>query len=154
LVVSSMIGTVGLGQRLQPVKWNFSAENCGKNEATVVITATMKNGWHIYSRFLEEGGPAPTAVTFKTSKDYVLMGKMTDEGKLIEKYDSTFLMPIAWFENKAVFTQRIKLKSASANIKGTVKFMACTEEECLLPEEIPFQVEAGSATSPVLQGGD
>jgi hypothetical protein len=68
----------------------------------------------------------------------------------------TFLMPIAWFEKKAVFTQRVELKTASASIKGKVVFMACTDKECLLPEEITFKVEtstAGSFKSP-LQKGD
>jgi DsbC/DsbD-like thiol-disulfide interchange protein len=143
-------------QANKPVKWIFSVENSGKNEANVIITATMKDGWHIYSRFLEEGGPSPTKFTFETSDEYMLVGTMKDEGKLVEKYDSTFLMPIAWFEGKAVFTQRVKLKIASASIKGKVVFMACTEQECLLPEEITFKVETNTATSSkkILQKGD
>lgn len=154
LLVGLAIYTPGVAQSRQinkPVKWSFSLESSGKNEAIVVITATMNDGWHIYSRFLEEGGPSPTTFMFETSADYVLVGKMKDEGKLVEKYDSTFLMPIAWFEKKAVFTQRVKLKTASASIKGKVVFMACTDEECLLPEEITFKVDTSTAGSSELQ---
>lgn len=143
---------VGRSQGIKPVKWSFSAENSGRNEASVIITATMKDGWHIYARFLEEGGPAPTSVIFESSRDYKLTGKMTDEGKLVERYDSTFMIPLAWFEKKVVFTQRVKLKSPSTSVKGKVKFMACTEEECLLPEEIPFIVEVGAPAQSAMKG--
>lgn len=143
-IVASSNSSCLYAQLVKPVKWSFSTEHSGKNEATILITATIKDGWHIYSRFLEEGGPAPTSVTFEASKDYELTDKMTDEGELVEKFDSTFMIPIAWFEKKVVFRQQIKLKCPSASIKGTVKFMACTEEECLLPEELPFTIEVGA----------
>jgi thiol:disulfide interchange protein DsbD len=158
LLVGLTIYTSGLAQSRQvnkPLKWSFSVESTGENEANVVITAIMNDGWHIYSRFLDEGGSSPTKFTFETTDDYTLVGKMKDEGKLIEKYDSIFLMQIAWFEKKAVFTQRVKLKTASASIKGKVVFMACTDKECLLPEEIAFTVDTNTAgpSKPLLQQG-
>ena len=42
-----------------PVKWSYSAQKTGKNEANVFIKADIQKGWHLYSQFIEDGGPIP-----------------------------------------------------------------------------------------------
>ena len=44
-------------QMYDPVSWKFSVEEIKGDEATVVLTATIENRWHVYSQFIEEGGP-------------------------------------------------------------------------------------------------
>lgn len=126
----------------KPVKWHFGATPINKEEAILTFTAFMEEGWHIYSQFIEEGGPLPTTITFEPSNDYTLIGKIKEESTPLKKFDVIFGMPIAWFEKTAVFTQRVKLNGPSATIKGKVEFMVCTDVECLLPEEKRFSLEA------------
>ena len=104
------------------------------------MTAVPDPGWHVYSQFMDEGGPTPTAFKFAASADYELVGEVKEVTEYTEKFDPTFLMPVRWFDGKAIFTQKVKLKVPDAEVKGAVTFMACTSEECLLPEVRKFSI--------------
>jgi hypothetical protein len=43
------IALVSSGQILKPVKWTFSVEQKNKEEATLIFSASIEKGWHIYS---------------------------------------------------------------------------------------------------------
>lgn len=61
-------------QIINPVKWSYSAEQ-KDNEATLILKATVENKYHIYSQFLQDGGPIPTSFKFEPSPHYQLIGK-------------------------------------------------------------------------------
>ena len=144
--VSMLLGisVVAHAQGRQPVKWYFEAEKISTKEAVVTLTAEIEPGWHIYSPYMEEGGPMPTGFAFKTSDTYKLEGKIVEIGEPIEKFDNTFMIPVIWFEDKAIFTQRIRLADESVVVEGSVEFMACMDDICLLPEKKSFRVEIGN----------
>ena len=91
-----------------PVKWSYSAQKTGKNEANILIKADIQKGWHLYSQFIEDGGPIPTSFTFSPSKDFKLEGKVSESPKAVTAFDPNFGMKIAWHETQVVFTQKIK----------------------------------------------
>jgi len=130
---------IAQGQILTPVKWSYAAKRISKTEAVVVLRATMQPGWHIYSQYVNEGGPIPTSFKFTPSKSYSLTGK-TSEPKALEKFENTFDMNVRYFENSVIFQQKIKLATAQAIVKGKLEFMACNDSKCLPPEEIAFSV--------------
>jgi len=134
-------------QMYQPVKWHFSAVAVNDQEADIIFTANVDDGWHIYVQNLKEGGPVPTTFTFDQSDSYSRIDFVKDQSTPLEKFDQTFMMPVAWFEKTAVFTQRIKLNQSSTVVKGKVMFMACSEYQCLLPEEKEFSVEVKAVRS-------
>lgn len=131
--------TIAQGQILTPVKWSYAAKRLSKTEAVVFLKATMQPGWHIYSQFMNEGGPIPTSFKFTPSKSYSIVGK-TSEPKALEKFEKTFSMNVRYFENSVVFQQKIKLVSTQPVVKGKLEFMACNDSKCLPPEEIAFSV--------------
>ena len=59
----------------RPVTWTFAAKPGAAGEATLTATATIAGSWHIYSQFIEEGGPEPTSFKFTPSPDYELVGQ-------------------------------------------------------------------------------
>ena len=128
-------------QAVQPVRWNVKAEPYNNDQVSIIITASLDEGWHIYSQFMEEGGPMPTSFVFDQNSHYELIGKTEEHSEPVEKFDDTFMMPVIWFENKAVFIQRIQLHEDAAVVKGSVEFMACMDDICLLPEKKRFSVE-------------
>ncbi|SMO73362.1 protein-disulfide reductase DsbD domain-containing protein [Solitalea koreensis] len=131
---------VAKSQILQPVKWSYSAKKTGKSEAIVYVKATIEKGWHLYSQNLKsDDGPIKTTFTFPPSKDYSLVGK-TLEPQAINRYEETFKMNVAFFENSVVFQQKVKLNSNTAVVKGKVEFMTCNDKQCLPPDEIEFSV--------------
>lgn len=68
-----IIGAVYANAQIyDPVKWETTVEKVSENEATVVITATIEPGWHLYSQFNEKGGPIPTSFKFDEGQGYQL----------------------------------------------------------------------------------
>ncbi len=124
-----------------PVAWSFSSKNIGPGETELVIKATIEKGWHLYSQFIEEGGPVPTSFTFIPSEDYSLVGTVDERSKVIKAFEKVFDMNIAYFSSEAVFVQKIKLNKNTTVIKGTVGFMLCDDTQCLPPDEKEFSIE-------------
>lgn len=127
-------------QILDPVKWTFASKKINKNEAVIYLKATIDKGWHLYSQNLPDGGPLPTKFTFTASNAYTLNGKAI-EPKSISAFEKVFNMNVNYFDKEVVFQQRIKLKSNTATIKGTVEFMACDDQHCTPPTEVDFTVQ-------------
>ncbi|MDR7370233.1 cytochrome c biogenesis protein CcdA [Flavobacterium aquidurense] len=131
------------GQMYNPVKWTTSVEKISDKEYVLKIEAVIQSGWHLYGQYIEEGGPSATAFSFKNpKKNFDLVGKTT-EGKGHEIADKIFNMKIKYFEDKAVFTQKIKFNShQSASIEAEVEFMVCNDSNCLPPssEELSFKI--------------
>ncbi|WKL49339.1 cytochrome c biogenesis protein CcdA [Flavobacterium pectinovorum] len=129
------------GQMYNPVKWSTAVEKISEKEYLLKAEATIQAGWHLYGQYIEEGGPSPTAFAFK-KKNFELLGKTTEE-KGHELVDKIFDMKIKYFEDKALFTQKIKFTSdAVSNIAAEVEFMVCDDSNCLPPssEELVFKI--------------
>ncbi|UII26841.1 thioredoxin family protein [Fulvivirga maritima] len=149
-----IVANISFGQILKPVKWNFQIEDQKERSATLVFTANIDEGWHVYSQFIEDGGPIPTSFHFDESEDYTLKGKVEEVSKVIKGFDKTFEMDIAWFENKAVFKQNIEFQKSPVQVKGYLEFMVCDDHQCLPPTEIEFDFNvtgAPKAASPVAE---
>jgi len=132
-------------QILKPVTWSFSNKQVSDTEFDLVLTASIENSWHLYSQFIADGGPVPTSFKFNPSPDYVLVGKVAESPKPKKIYEKVFEMDVAFFEKKAVFTQKIKLKVPDAKIKGTLTFMVCDDSQCLPPEDLDFSFDVKGA---------
>lgn len=127
-------------QILQPVKWSYASQQTKAGEATLIITAKIDKGWHLYSQLIPDGGPIKTTFNFTADPNYELIGKV-EEGKAIDYYDKNFEMQLMYFATEAVFKQKIKLKSGKAfKINGGVEFMVCDDEKCLPPELVEFEI--------------
>lgn len=133
---------LGMSAEIQkPVTWSFSSKQVSDTEFDLILTASIDNSWHLYSQFIGEGGPVPTSFKFTPSPDYTLVGKVSESPKPKKIYEKVFEMEVAFFEKKAVFTQKIKLKTAATKIKGILTFMACDNSQCLPPEDVDFSFD-------------
>lgn len=141
LLVCLFLSFIGKAQIQNPVVWNFSSKNTSAGETELVITATIEKGWHLYSQFIEEGGPVPTSFTFTPSPDYTPVRKVEERSKVIKAFEKVFDMNIAYFALEAVFVQKIKLSKTTTVVKGTVTFMLCDDTQCLPPDEKEFSIE-------------
>ena len=129
-------------QIFNPVKWETSTEKISDNEFDLIITASIDKGWHLYSKDVPEDGPVPTTISLKKDeKTYRLLGKVT-EGEGHEEFDNVFEMNIKYFENEAIFKQRIKLLTdTDITVNGIVEFMVCNDVSCLPPTEVELQFD-------------
>ncbi len=127
---------VGQAQILEPVKWSTSVNKISATEYELVATATIDAGWHLYSQNVPEDGPIPTSFAFEGNANYLKKGNTAEgEGHTIQ--DPIFEMEITYFEKKADFKQRIRVKGKTPfEVKGTVEFMVCDDSRCLPPTEV------------------
>jgi thiol:disulfide interchange protein len=132
-------GHNGNAQIDNPVRWSFSSKAAGEGKAELILTANIQPGWHVYSQFLEEGGAIPTSFKFEPSKEYKLLGKVSESPKAKVSYDRNFGVNVAWHENEVQFIQLIELKNTTT-VKGTLEFMVCNATKCLQPEELEFSI--------------
>lgn len=130
-----------------PVKWSYSSEKINDKEFNLIITAKIEKGWHLYSQFIEEGGPVPTSFKFKQSSDYKLIGKVSESPKAVTAFDKNYDMEIAWHKDQVVFKQGISLMKPLESISGVLEFMVCNDERCLPPTEIEFQIPLGTTSA-------
>jgi len=144
------LATPAAAQIERPVTWKFAASPADKaGEATLTFSASIAGNWHIYSQFIEEGGPEPTSFKFTPSPDYELVGKVTESPEPVKAFEKAFNMNIAYFPKRAVFSQKIRLKAPQATVKGTLTFMVCNDEKCLPPDDLDFSLDVKSAAGPV-----
>ncbi|MDQ6531288.1 cytochrome c biogenesis protein CcdA [Flavobacterium sp. LHD-85] len=143
IIVLLLFSASMFAQMYNPVKWSTSVEKVSDKEYILKAKAIIQSGWHLYGQYIEEGGPSRTAFTFKNpNKNFELIGKTTEE-KGHEVVDKIFDMKIKYFEDKALFTQKIKFTSDNiSNIEGEVEFMVCDDSNCLPPtsEELAFKI--------------
>ncbi len=126
-------------QILKPVTWSYAAKKISKSEAIIYLKAIIDDGWHIYSSKQKGEGPIKTSFRFITSKDYTLIGDIS-EPKPTSKYEETFEMDISYFEKSVVFQQRVKINKPVTVVNGSLEFMACNDRECLPAETINFSI--------------
>jgi thiol:disulfide interchange protein len=115
-------------QMLDPVKWNTRVEKKSDTEFLLIMKATIEKGWHLYSQFTPDGGALPSEFVFKNQKgNFERLGKVA-ESTFEKAYNDVFKVEECFFENEAVFTQRIKIKNTKTNkVLVAVSYQACNE---------------------------
>jgi len=139
LMVGLLLTTSSFSQIYDPVDWATSVEKTNDSTYTLIATATIEDGWHLYSQEVPDGGPIATEFSYKESDDYALFGEtIEEEGNTIQ--DPVFEMEITYFEDEVDFRQQIRYSGAPIKVTGEVTFMVCDDERCLAPttEELVF----------------
>lgn len=131
-------------QIFDPVKWETKVVKVSDTEYDLIAEATIDDNWHLYSQSVPENGPKPTLFIFESNGKYLKKGN-TKEGDGHEIDDPIFEMRIKYFDKKATFTQRIKLKTTSDfTVTGSVEFMCCNDTQCLPPKEVDLKFDVNS----------
>ena len=142
------VSVSSFAQVQKAVKWNYHIEQKSKNEALLVMTASIDEGWHIYSQFTPDGGPLPTMFSFDSSACYSIDGKVT-EPKAHEEFDSTFDMKVLTLEGNPSFTVKIKLSDDSCVIRGRVDGQVCKDMCILFGDTFTINIDKPKAGDPI-----
>ncbi len=141
-------------QIVDPVKWKTSVISLPNNEAEIEIKATIDPGFHLYSTQPSTDPNVyalPTELILTPDKaNYELIGKLT-EGKYITHYDEMQGGEVNYFENSAVFKQKIKIVGTSAfTLKGLIQGQTCNDKACYpLESKIKVQITPGATEGAV-----
>ncbi|CAM1346143.1 protein-disulfide reductase DsbD family protein [Tenacibaculum crassostreae] len=151
LLICFAFSFTAISQIYNPIKWSSKVEKLSETKYKLISTATIQNGWHLYSQEVPSGGPIPTTFTYDDNGGKIkIIGNTSEpEGKI--KFTTLFGeegMNIKSFDNKAIFEQEIELVDTSTTeVNAFVEFIACTDEQCLPPKEIDLTFELSKATA-------
>ena len=151
-LILSLLAFAVHAQIQEPVKFKTELKNVSATELEIVFTASIEQGWHVYSTELGDGGPI--SATFNTDKltGAQLDGKLRPVGKEVSSFDKLFEMNVRYFEHNAQFVQKLKLTGGDYQITGYLEYGACNDENCLPPTQVEFSFSgkadaAASATA-------
>jgi len=117
-----------------PVEWSATSKKISDKTYEVHITATIDNGWHIYSQTTPDGGPIPTSITFTKNPLVIVEGKAKEVGKLEKHHEPLFGVDVKQFSKTVDFVQLVKLKApVKTSMNVAVEFMVCNDKQCLPP---------------------
>jgi len=134
-----MIAWAAEAQILTPVKWEIKLEDSDSSVKTLLFSAKLDNGWHLYDMNLPEGGPISTSFNYETLKGAKTIGSPIPSKKATTVYDEQFEMNLSWYAHEVSFTQKLEITNPKAfKVEGYVEFMACNDENCLPPDKESF----------------
>lgn len=126
-------------QILTPVKWKIQLEDSGTAEKTLVFSATLDAGWHLYDMNLPEGGPISTSFSFENLTGAKAVGTPVASKEATKVFDEQFQMELRWFAGEVTFRQKIEVTDPQKfQAEGYVEYMACNDENCLPPDQEEF----------------
>ena len=134
----------------EPVKFKTEMKTLSANEAEIIFSGAVENGWHIYSTDLPEGGPISATFNIDKIEGAELVGKLMPRGNEIEKMDPIFEMKVRYFEKQATFVQKVKLTGGDYKIAGYLEYGACNDENCLPPTSVDFSTGTADYWAPVI----
>ncbi|MBC8155118.1 MAG: thioredoxin family protein [Bacteroidetes bacterium] len=157
LITSYVTAFAQFGQSggiIKPATWSVTVKPTSAkvgDVVTVQITATVKDGYHVYSSVANPkiDGPLPTVVTFKKNNTFALVGKLTPASKVETKFDDIFGGDTYIMHGRAVFNQKIKVLTNKPILAGTIESQACTDADgsCIILNE-DFTVAKLTITAP------
>ena len=136
---------VASAQMLEPVKWAQELKMVSDSVAELTFSATIEEGWHLYTTDVPEGGPLPATIRFDVMEGAELVGELTNVGEIHTDYDAMFEMDLPSFSHNGQFVQSIKIADPeNYKIEGLLEGQACCEGACM-PVESPFSFSKGAA---------
>lgn len=135
----SLAGSDAVSQIFEPVKWSTKIKTVDEDIYRIYFLGKIDKGWHVYSSELTGEEPIPTTITFeKNEGDYELIDPLK-ESKGTVAFDKVFEREVKYFENKANFRQKIKLKKGStASFSVALEYAACDDTKCIPPTTETF----------------
>ena len=125
----------------------------GAGQGILVVTATLEEGWHLYSLEQKPGGPQPTKITVAADSPLKLAGPFRPDaaphrrtikdvpgwnGLVVEEHAGT----VTWRAPLA-----LNPDGKAAEVHGSVSLQLCRDNACTPPETIPFKAVASGAAS-------
>nr|AOE10412.1 cytochrome c-type biogenesis protein DsbD, protein-disulfide reductase [uncultured bacterium] len=148
------ISLASFSQILNPVKWEFGSEKISETEYELVFIAKIDSHWSLYSQFVEEGGPLPTIFSFEQSDAFELVENVAEsDSNKVTQLDPVFEMVVSKYYERAVFKQRLNIKSSAFKLNGNIDYMTCDDSKCIYKPDNPFTFEYTAEAGFSIVGG-
>ena len=154
-VLLACFAVASFAQMVTPIKWSSEIKEDGNN-VEITLKAAIDKGWHLYGTELpSEDGPSATNIDFSRLEGAELDGKIESSSDLVVKFDNIFGFELNWYENEAVFTQKLKITdSENWAIGGSISYMGCNDETCMMGDPFSFSYGPASGVAAVVAADD
>ena len=123
-------------QDIEPVEWEYYVNKINDTEYNISFSASILDGWKLYSQFSPDEGALPTSFRFINNISDFEADELFNEDDYIVGFDNVFKMDLFYYENEANFNQNIKLLDKDLNqIKVEIDYSSCDDELCIFRNE-------------------
>ena len=127
------------GQMMDPVHFTSQLKELDDAQGEIIFTATIDEGWHVYSTDLGADGPISASFHADKLEGVETVGKLQPRGKVIKQFDKMFDMELRFFEHKATFVQKIRFTKPRYSIDCYMEYGACNDEMCMPPSTVTLK---------------
>ena len=123
-------------QDIEPVEWQYDVNKINDTEYNISFSASILEGWKLYSQFSPNEGALPTSFSFIKNISGFEASELFNEDDYIVGFDNVFKMDLYYYENEAYFNQNVKLLDKDLNqIKVEIDYSSCDDELCVFRNE-------------------
>ena len=136
-ILFSLISIFSLNsQDIEPVEWEYDVNKINDTEYNISFSASILEGWKLYSQFSPDEGALPTSFSFINNTSDFEADELFNEDDYIVGFDNVFKMDLYYYENEANFNQNLKLLDENLNqIKVEIDYSSCDDELCIFRNE-------------------
>lgn len=136
-------------QVVDPVKWTLEVLPESNNTGTLVWTAEIESGYHIYGMKQVPEGPVATSISIVPTKGLELIDGIQPSRPAKEYTDRMFELNLSSWSGTVTFTQKYRLDDGvtGVNVTSSVRFMACRDNSCTAPKTIELTAAIGKPTA-------
>lgn len=136
-ILFSLISIFSLNsQDIEPVEWQYDVNKINDTEYNISFSASILEGWKLYSQFSPDEGALPTSFNFISNTSDFEADELFNEDDYIVGFDNVFKMDLYYYENEADFNQNVKLLDEDLNqIKVEIDYSSCDDELCIFRNE-------------------
>lgn len=137
-----------------PVLWEANAAREGDEVSAVApggtmeltVSATIADGWYIYSITQGEGGPVPTNVALAPDQPFLPAGTLSGPAPTA-RFDRNFDMEVETHVGSVVYVLPVQASPEAppglAELGVRVRYQACTDRVCLPAQTVNISVSVG-----------
>jgi thiol:disulfide interchange protein DsbD len=134
---------------VNPVRFSSQLKELKGGEGEIVFSATIDDGWHVYSTNLGDDGPIQASFNPVKMEGVETVGDLQPRGKEIKMFDKLFDMELRYFEKSVSFVQKIRFTKPEYDIECFLEYGACNDESCLPPSTCELKKKGKSPEMPV-----
>ena len=151
LFLTTLLLTLSASSQIaDPVHFQSDLKMLETGEAEIVFTATIDEGWHLYSSDISDDGP--TCATFHAEKmeGAETVGRLMPRGNVKEAYDDMFGTNLRFFELQGAFVQKVRFTKPHYDISCYLEYGACNDEMCMPPTAVEFSSSGDAPVKPAV----
>jgi thiol:disulfide interchange protein DsbD len=135
-----------VAQVVNPVKWSVDVKADDANSGTIIWTAAIESGYHIYGLDKLPDGPVNTSITVDPVDGLTLEGALEPSRQPLKINDKMFALVLHEWEGTVSFSQKYRLDAGvrGVTVHSNIRYMACTDKACTPPKPESLSVVIGN----------